>query len=379
MNIVVTGSSLLTTLGVGPREVFRKMLEGSCETHDSVPGFDAKEHLGKRGLRHFDRTALLVASASKIAMQQCDLSAETYGKEKLGVVLGSTHGSIQAIAEFDQEAVREGPKYVNPQQFPNTVISAPAGRTAVLLQALGLNTTIATGTTSALEAAEYSATVLKNQIVDAVICMAGLGESKEIEEGYIKAGRLAASNGTSVPFAKDRSGAALSEGAAAFCLEPEAHAQARNVEALARISGSGSAFTLADDGLQTAIQFSMQDAGLKANEISCVVSSASGHPSQDLEEGLAIAKVLGSVPVTAPKSYTGDCLEASGAIGMALALQILEQQVIPPVAHLDEMDPALQDLHAVKGDPLRCTVEHVLLTARDPEGHCSALILSKPE
>jgi hypothetical protein len=190
MRIVITGIGLLSSLGIGASSVFEHMLAGEASKSGEIPGFDARTFLGDRGLRHFDRTALVLASAARLAAEQSGLEKAGYGPEEIGVVVGSTHGSIQAITEFDQEAVREGPNYVNPQDFANTVISQPASRVSVIFNATGLNTTIATGGASAIDALAYGMTMLRLGRVSTLLCGSAQRTYYELDRSYATAGKL---------------------------------------------------------------------------------------------------------------------------------------------------------------------------------------------
>ncbi|MGH9391108.1 MAG: beta-ketoacyl synthase N-terminal-like domain-containing protein, partial [Vicinamibacteria bacterium] len=298
----------------------------------------------------------------------------------------STHGSIQAIADFDLESIREGPRFVNPQAFSNTVINAPASRLAILFDATGVNSTIATGSASALDALGSAVSMLRAGRAGALLCGAALGRSEEILSGFGKAGRLARSPEGSVPFGAGREGAALSEGAGVFLLEDEARALARGTRPQAHIAGVCSAFETGVGGLFRSMRGAIAEAGLSPEDISAVIAFASGSREGDLEEGEAIGKVFAAraagnriaIPVTAPKSMTGDCLEASGAIGVALAVLAIEQGKIPPIARLDEVDRVFSRLDLVRGKFREAAVRHVLVNARDESGHCASVVISKP-
>src|SRR5262245_39961440 len=170
MKIVITGVGALSALGIGATSIFENMLQGRTSADTTIPDFDATAFLGDKGLRHFDRTALVLASAARLASRQSHLDTAGYASDEIGVRVGSTHGSIQAITEFDQEAVREGPNYVNPQDFANTVISQPASRVSMIFNATGLNTTIATGGASALDALAYGLTMIRLGRVSTLLC-----------------------------------------------------------------------------------------------------------------------------------------------------------------------------------------------------------------
>jgi 3-oxoacyl-(acyl-carrier-protein) synthase len=377
LKIAITGIGALATVGIGADRAFESLLEGQAKPGGEIPGFDPTVFLGSKGIRHFDRTALLLASAARLALDQSRFSAADYAPDEIGVVVGSTHGSIQAICEFDQEAVREGPDYVNPQAFANTVINAPASRVAMLYQATGLNTTISTGTSSSLDALGYSIAMMRLSRVKAIVCGAALGYSPEIALGYGAAGRLVDSDAPGVPFSAERSGSRLAEAGAVYVLEDEARARARGVVPLAEAASVGSAFASGVSGPRRAMEEALASARIDPSEVSCVFSSASGSPTGDLEEGEAILRMLGHVPVTASRSATGDCLEASGALDVALAVLALGAAKIPSIAGLGAVDPAFARLDLVRGSPRELPMRHALVNTRDESGHCASALISR--
>ena len=376
MQIVITGVGALSALGIGATAIFENMLQGRTSAAATIPDFDATAFLGDKGLRHFDRTALVLASAARLAARQSDLDTAGYASDEIGVVVGSTHGSIQAITEFDQEAVREGPDYVNPQDFANTVISQPASRVSMIFNATGLNTTIATGGASALDALAYGLTMIRLGRVSTLLCGSALGYSSEIEGSYAKAGRFILSDNGAGPFASDRKGGRLAEGGAVFVLEDEDKARRRGAPLLAVISGVGSSFGGGSAGLVRAMKEALGQAALSASQISCVVCYASGSPSGDMEEGEAIGELFPGVPVTAPKSQTRDCLEASGAIHLAVSLLSIQAGKVTPIPGLAEVDLAFSRLDLVRGKAREIPIKHVLVDARDDSGHNAAVIIS---
>ena len=79
----------------------------------------------------------------------------------VGVVLGSTMGSVWSISEYDKQALKEGPRSVNPALFANTVINSPASQISIRFGVRGFNTTISTGFSSALDALKYASDFIK--------------------------------------------------------------------------------------------------------------------------------------------------------------------------------------------------------------------------
>lgn len=386
MKVAITGVGLLCPAGLGPEPAFESMLAGRCGLPGPLTDFDPGPYLGERGIRHFDRTALLLASAATAAIDSSKLLEGEYAREEIGILVGQTHGSVQSITDFDQEALKEGPRYVNPQSFANTVINAPAGRLAIHLGITGLNSTLSSGAASAFDAAAQSVALLGSGPIRAALCGAALGYSREVELGYQRAGLLGDAAQAEAPFSAKRRGAVLGEGAAVMVLEDAAAADKRGASPLARLAGACSTFVPVGgeaarrEGLVTAMRGALSQAGLEPAQLSFVSSGASGSVEGDALEAAAILELLGEarrqVPVTAPKSATRECFEASGAIAVVSALRAIHAGRIPPVAGLVDVDPAANELDLVVGGAREQEVEHVLVTARDEVGHCAAVVVS---
>lgn len=378
MSVVLTGGCALSGAGVGTEALLGALLAGR-RLAETVPGLDPTEHLGKTGLRHFDRTALLLCSAARLALDGAGLPAgqTRYAPEEQGVVVGSTHGSIQAIAEFDQEAVREGPKYVNPQAFANTVINAPAGRVSILFGLTGLNSTLSTGRASALDALDYAARMLRAGRIGAVVWGSALGASPEIARGYGAAGVLVERERATPPFAAEPRGSALAEGAAAFVLEDGERARGRGAPIHAAVTASSTDFDprSGEAAQRRTVEAVLERAGVAPAELACAFAGAVGRAAVDRVQGDVLAALLPGVPVTAVAGATGDCLEATPALALAAAAGVLAGGAVPPIAGLAP-EEARADLDLVLGSPRPTAGRHVLVTACDESGHAAAVLVS---
>ncbi len=394
MKVAITGVGLLCPAGVGSQPAFEAMLAGAPRPASPTLDFDPSPVLGTRGIRHFDRTALLLACAATAAIDSSKLLEGAYAPEDIGIVVGETHGSIQAITDFDQEALREGPRYVNPQAFCNTVINAPAGRLAIRFGITGLNSTLSTGAASALDAVGHAVALIQGGQVKAAICGAALGYSSEIELGYRRSGLLGDPSLAEAPWSAKRRGAVLGEGAALMVLEDADAATGRGVPPLAWVRGAASAFQprndprndprdaeTGGDGLLRAMRGALAQGRLAADELSLVSSGASGAVEGDAREAAAIRALLGDaaqrVPVIAPKSTCLESLEASGAIGLVTAVSAIQAGRIPPIAGLTEVDPCAAGLDLVLGSAREQRVDHVLVSAQEEAGHCASVLVSR--
>jgi 3-oxoacyl-[acyl-carrier-protein] synthase II len=169
--IVVTGVGILASNGIGKNDFWDACDAGrtgikdislfdtsslTTKTAGEIKDFDAKIYLGEKGLRLLDRSTKLVNVAAKLALEDGAFTVTPENTDRTGVVVGTTLGSVWSISEFDKTALIEGPRYVNPALFPNTVINSPASQISIRFVIKGFNTTIATGFTSTPDALKYA-------------------------------------------------------------------------------------------------------------------------------------------------------------------------------------------------------------------------------
>src|SRR5260370_37165124 len=170
--VVITGIGVVSALGVG-REPFWKALEAGsdgistlslfdtsdlpCHKAGQIVEFNPERLLGHKGLKYLDRSTQLLEYAAGLALADRNLSTDQADGRDIGLVVGTTFGSLESISSFDCEALRNGPGFVNPMAFPNTVINSPAGHTAIRYGLTGLNVTVSSGSVSSLQALQYAA------------------------------------------------------------------------------------------------------------------------------------------------------------------------------------------------------------------------------
>ncbi|MDD5653823.1 MAG: beta-ketoacyl synthase N-terminal-like domain-containing protein, partial [Candidatus Omnitrophica bacterium] len=154
--IVITGLGVIAANGIGKEAFINSTLNGvsgvrpiSLFGTDSfkpklaaeATDFKAEDFLGAKGLRTLDRSTKLVSSAAKQALDDSGLQINAENAARVGMAIGCTLGSIASIIDFDKEALVEGPRYVNPAFFPNTVINSPASQASIRFNIQGFNTT----------------------------------------------------------------------------------------------------------------------------------------------------------------------------------------------------------------------------------------------
>ncbi|WP_022722122.1 beta-ketoacyl-ACP synthase [Rhodopseudomonas sp. B29] len=192
----------------------------------------------------------------------------------------------------------------------------------------------------------------------------------------------------SKPFAKNRDGFVMAEGAGALVLESFEAATARGAKILGVIAGCGE---LADNFHRTrsspdgkpiigCINKTLDDAGISVEQIDYINAHGTGTPENDKMEYLGISSVFGEraakVPVSSNKSMVGHTLSAAGAVEAIFSLLTLEHQRIPPTINYEIADPSIP-LDVVPNTARDAKVTTVMSNSFGFGGQNASLILTR--
>jgi 3-oxoacyl-[acyl-carrier-protein] synthase II len=129
-----------------------------------------------------------------------------------------------------------------------------------------------------------------------------------------------------------------------------------------------------------AIAAALDEANLKPEDISLILSGANSAVRHDRVEAAVINEAFGPhaarVTVNALKAQTGECLDASGTLQAIAAVLAINRQQLPPPVNCAEPDPA-GALAEPPAGPAPGGVRHVLITASSFTGNSSALVISQ--
>lgn len=407
-HIVITGVGVLASNGIG-KDVFWNALKSgisgikpvslfdTASTRSKLAGqindFAPEAILGKKGLRNLDRSTKLVNAAAKLALDDANYAITNESMaETTGVSIGSTMGSVWSISEFDKEALRDGPRAVNPAVFPNTVMNSPASQISIKFNIKGFNTTISTGFTSSTDAISYALNFIRLYDYDVVLA-GGVEElCEQTYKGFHKIGHLAGSRPgkeeVNCPFDRRRNGIVIGEAAAIFVLEDFEHARKRGAKIYAEVLGYGTSFDPRSkniyspkaEGATEAIEYALQDADLSPNSIDYISASANSTLDCDVMETRAIKNIFGAkakdIPVSSIKSMVGETFSASGAMSLAASLGVLEKDFIPPTINYEIPDRRC-DLDYVRNKSKEARVDKILMNTFSPTGSNSSIVLSR--
>jgi len=222
----------------------------------------------------------------------------------------------------------------------------------------GAPISLSTACASGASAIQLGLEAIRRGETDAALCVATDGSVNV--ESLIRFSLLSAlsmSNdppqGASKPFAKNRDGFVMAEGAGALVLESYETAKARGAKILGVLAGCGE---LADSFHRTrsspdgkpiigCMRNALDDAGLTPDAIDYINAHGTGTPENDKMECLCVSAVFGErakqIPMSSNKSMIGHTLSAAGAVEAVVTLMTLEHQRIPPTINYNVPDPAI--------------------------------------
>jgi 3-oxoacyl-[acyl-carrier-protein] synthase II len=290
--IVITGIGVIAPNGIGKDQFWTALKEGrsgikpisrfdtssfKCKLGGEVPNFNPTVFLGTKGLKNLDRTARLLCSAAKLALEDAKLTINYKNTDDIGVCTGTTLSSLWNFAEFERGAIKEGPLFTDAALFPGTVVNAASSQVSIRFNIQGFNTTVSTGYSSSIDALKYAIDFVRSGRIQAVLV--GAVESFALINfvGFYRLGFFAGIKGEelSCPFDKRRNGIILGEGAAVIVIENEEYAKRRNATIYAEIKGMGNCFdpykmgkyNPEATGLRESMMKAIRDSGLRMTDI----------------------------------------------------------------------------------------------------------------
>jgi 3-oxoacyl-(acyl-carrier-protein) synthase len=323
-----------------------------------VTGFDGAAHFDPPKLRQLDRAGQFALVAMREALARSTLSLDAVDRARLGVFVGIGMGGSTSMDEGYRTLYGDRSDRVKPYTVLTGMHNAPAGWIAIELAATGPSLTYSTAcSSSAVAIGEAWLRIAAGQLDTAI---AG-GTEAPLAFGSLKAWEamrtLAAvdprdPSRSCKPFAADRSGMVLGEGAALLVLEAWELASARGATIVGELLGYGLATDALHmtrpsvDGQAAALRSALRSAGLAPEQVDAINAHGTGTPANDGVETAALRAVFGAhaarLPVSATKAVHGHLLGAAGALECALSLEAMRHGVLLPTMHLDAPDPACE-------------------------------------
>jgi 3-oxoacyl-[acyl-carrier-protein] synthase II len=356
--VAITGMGVLAPCGTGLEDFW----DGLCQARPEgaarrVEGFDPVASCGPKLARQRDRFSLLALAAAQMALSDSRVSADP---ARAGVVMGSgIGGMITMEAQFDVSRSK-GLDRISPSLVPTIMPNAPAATISAQIGWRGPSQTMATACASGAHAIAYGAELVATGRCQAVLAGGSEAILIPITLASFANMRVLSPSGRCRPFAAERDGIVLGEGAAVIVLEDWEAAWDRGAHVYAELAGVAStsdayhitAPSPEGEGAAACMELALADAGVDPGDVGHINAHGTATKLNDAVEARAIAKVFGSPgpPVTSIKGVIGHTLGAAGAIEAVATVLALEKGLIPPTAGYGSPDPDVP-LDVVAGAP----------------------------
>lgn len=364
MTTYLNALGVICALGRGKEEVSRNLLAGDCSGMRDEAGWIIDRTVPVAAVRgelaaipvelpeQGSRNNQLLLEAALQIREDIDQAMATYGRHRIGIVLGTSTSGIDEASRGLAHYIREDvfPAGYNYQQQE---LGAPANFLADWLQTSGPAYVISTACTSSARALMSAQRLLNMGMCDAVLCGGVDSLCKLTLNGF--SALEAVSGQRCNPFSVNRNGINIGEAAVLFLMTR----QPGGSPSIALL-GSGassdahhiSAPEPAGRGALQAMRKALARANLQPSQIAYLNLHGTATQHNDSMESLAVTTLFpAGVPCSSTKPLTGHTLGAAGALEAAFCwLSLCEdnlQQALPPHVWDGQPDPDLPPLNWV--------------------------------
>ena len=402
--VAVTGLGVVSPHGADPGVLFAALMRGESAVRHLTLASDAGpfEIVGaavqgepwagvpRANRVTSDRVGLYALAAAEAALADAGIDPAAEDRDRFGLAVGTSLGGATSQEAAYAEIFRRNAQRLSPFTLVKVMYNGPAAQIAMRYQLGGPNLTYTTTCSSSTVSIGEAARQIRYGVSD--VMLAGGAEALF---AYVsikawlalqvlapeRAGDPAA---TCRPFSRDRNGTVLGDGAAFVLLEDHARAVSRGARIYAEVAG----YAVANDSSHMTqpsaaaqartMRAALADAGLAPEAIDYVNAHGTGTRLNDTAETQALKEVFGthaySLAVSSTKSMHGHLVGAAGALECVITALALDRQAVPPTAHLDVPDPAL-DLDYVPHRGRSARVRAAMSNSFAVGGTAAALIL----
>lgn len=360
--VFITGVGVVSSIGLGRRAFFDALGRGESgisqvESFDAAPlgrtfagevkEFRAEDHLTSAELRRVGRCSAMSLAAMRMAMQDAGLSGDKLRGPRTSVVVGTTMGEADVIADLDHAWIAGGVRAMRRAMLPKYGSTLLPIHLARAIGAQGMVLTMPAACAAGNYAIGFAADLIRSGRAEVVI--AGAAEIlQELQfSGFVRLAAMAPER--CQPFDLNRQGLIVGEGAGIMVLESEEHAVRRNATAQAEVGGYG----LSCDGYHitrphpdaagsvAAMRDALAHSGIGPEMVDFVNAHGTGTRANDMAEAKAMHEIFGDrrVPISSVKSMIGHCMGAASALEAVSCVMTLETGLLPPTIAFETPDP----------------------------------------
>lgn len=360
-----------------------------------VQDFDPNQYMDPKTAKRLARFAQLVLAACRQAVDDADCDFRMEDPFRVGVVMGTGIGGGEVIETQHTIFLEKGLRRMSPYTSVSSCTHSAVGMISCEYGLKGINTTIAAGCNSGLDALSLGFTAIRSG--DADLMLVGAGEAPitpYIYGAFSIGGFLSKANGDPSsavkPFDIRGDGTVIGEGGAVVVLEERDHALRRKAKVYGEILGYSSAneaysfFETETSGktLAKALQRCLEKSQLSTQDIDYINAHGNGLPTYDMNETMAIKETFGelayNIPVTSIKPITGQSFSVTGILQMITCSLVINTNIIPPTLNHHTPAPGC-DLDYVPRNFKRKDVRVALMNAHGFGGSHTVLAVRKHE
>ncbi len=414
--VVVTGLGLITPLGCGVAENWKRLIAGKSGVR-GIQSFDVSDLPSKiagviprgdgpgeytpddwvapKDRRKMGEFIVLGLVAAQQAVDDSGWAPEAEeGRNRTGVLIGSGIGGLQTIVEGARTLEERGPRRISPFFIPAALINLVSGHASIRFGYKGPNHAVVTACSTGAHAIGDAARLIA--LDEADLMLAGGTEAAVCRLGIagFAAARALSTNfndepeWASRPWDRDRDGFVMGEGAGVVMLEELEHAEARGAKIYAEVVGyglSGDAFHItapAEDGSggYRSMENALKRAGLQPEDIDYINAHGTSTPLGDEIELGAVKRLFGDaaskLSISSTKSAIGHLLGAAGSVEAIYSVLAIGNDIVPPTLNLENPSEGL-DLDLVPLVAKKREVRRALSNSFGFGGTNASLIFAK--
>jgi 3-oxoacyl-[acyl-carrier-protein] synthase-1 len=364
MTAYLNALGVICALGRGKREVAANLFAGDCSGLRVETGWVPERALPVAAVSgelpsiplelkvQDTRNNQLLMDAALQIRDEIDQAIQTYGRDRIGVILGTSTSGID-------EASRGLAHYIREHEFPAEYdyqlqeLGAPANFLADWLQLSGPAYVISTACTSSARALMSAQRLLDLGLCDAVLCGGVDSLCKLTLNGF--SALEAVSGQRCNPFSVNRNGINIGEAAVLFLMSKSA-GDGQSIALLGSGASSDAHHISAPEptgrGALQAMSKALNRANLQPRQIQYLNLHGTATQHNDAMESLAVAALFPQgVPCSSTKPMTGHTLGAAGALEAAFCWLSLSpdnrDHALAPHLWDGQPDPSLPALHWV--------------------------------
>jgi 3-oxoacyl-[acyl-carrier-protein] synthase II len=406
--VVVTGLGIVSAIGIG-KDLFWDSLSAGrsgirritsfdvssyeCQIAGEINDFDPCDFMQTQTARRIDRFAQLGLSASRLAVTDSGLNIGGEEPGAVGVILGTSIGTLcyaeQQIALFYEKGV----KRINPFFATSVIPSSAVTQITLDLGIHGPCRTLTTACASGTESVGEAFHRIKDGELDIVLAGAAEAPITPLVLSTLSAIQLLSIANDSPQtsyraFSQDAGGFVLGEGAGVLTLEELDHALRRGAKIYAEVVGFGASsdayhvmtFEPRFEQPVTAIRSALNEAQMAPQDLGYVNPHGIAVRDNDRCEveilKTALGEAMSKIPVSATKPLTGHVLGGGGALELIGCCLMLEHEFLHPTINFLESSPSY-GIDFIPGEGRREKVDAMLSVSFGFGGYNAACVIRR--